>query len=590
MSKLGIHFPNAGFRNLDALWSIPWDHFVMLDINRDWVPEIRLRFPRATILVRAYLENWAETDPIGWARSIASWADELRPFGIELTFANEQNLAVEGHPLGARPGAEYPPASLYQDILHWNLAVIRELRALLPWVTIHFPALSQGHSDDEPDGGYLGFEILREAITLCDVLDVHVYWDENRSEQRQSVYFAERYRLAHALFPEMPLFVSEAGMLSSATGNTDGAARWLDALPEYVTGACWFIWDSDSKNRMWILRDKPALVRTLQTYGVTHASPVPADSVASPVSIAERIIVSTTPFASARFTAADGRKQLIGYSHIIIPDDGVGKTTSEDHARKLLRGDLVQCLFALEQRIRVGLTSNQKAALLSLIFDVGDSESFTRVLDIIDGSDGIDVTKLRGAWKGASRGDSPGGPQRRQVELALFLRDVIGPAALRPIAGARPLTLTPVAVYTASVAGWITAKHGGLYDVIGVWYDGGPSSLAGSGELTPALGESRGGIAVRVEDENGTGIPAELVMRRKGERVEASQVQWTDAVGAAWFPLDDTSEFVPATSRGPDRIQVGDCIVSGLGTPIPQDGPPAQARYFIRVKKTTQLW
>ncbi len=588
MSKLGIHFPNSGFRNLSALWSIPWGDFVVLHTNQDWVPEIRTRFPDATILVRAYLENWATADPTAWAHSIARWAEELRPFGIELTFANEQNLAAEGHPLGARPGADYPPASLYHDILRWNLQVIRELRALLPWITLHFPALSQGHSDDEPDAGYVGFEILREAVELCDVLDVHVYWDESIPGQRKSIQFGERYRLTHALFPSMRLFVSEAGMPSTVEENEDAAEKWLEALPDYVTGACWFIWDSDFKNQPWILRDRPAFVQRLRQFGLARSAPVPTESVFSPVSIAESVIHSITPLAPVRYPLPDGVSSLIGYSHIIKPDDARIDTISEDAARMLLRSDLAKCLSEIERRIDVTLTTNQKAALLSLAFDLGNSAGVAAVLKTISASNMLDITEIRRAWLRASGDDSPNGLRRRQVEFALFARDVIVAGILPRTDRTLLLRLLPVAIYPAYAARWILAKQGRLYEAVGIWHETDYTRLR-SWQNGTGQGGNLGEIVVRVEDENGVGIPAELVVRRHASWAEVSKIQWTDATGIVRFALDATSEFSPATSRGPDRIEIGDCLVSGLGTPIPENGAPGPALYFIRVRRNSQF-
>jgi GH24 family phage-related lysozyme (muramidase) len=586
MSKLGIHFPNAGFRDLDALWSVPWDHFVVLHLNREWVPEIRLRYPQATILVRAYLENWAATEPDGWARSIAQWAEELRPFNIELTFANEQNLAAEGHPMGARPGAEYPPASLYQDILDWDVAVISELRALLPWATIHFPALSQGHSDDRSDAGYIGFEMLRDAVEMCDVLDAHVYWDESTNGQREDIYLGERYRLLHSLFPNKPIYISECGTLPSGPARNDNRVTdWIEALPDYVAGACWFIWDSDLQNQPWILRDIPPRVQALRAYGLSHAVPCPVESMFSPVAIALRLILSTTSFNPTRYTPNGGTTQAIGYGHAIQPDEQIGGLLSEQDASKLLQEDLIKCLQELEQRVNRILTVIQKAALLSLIYELDISLLTPDLVEALNKSDIFGAADIISRSPNANSKNPAASIRRRQMEIALFQRESLRQSLLRSptIAISSPQTTAPCCI--ASTAHWISVKQGERFQVVGVWYY--PDS-AEAVQQVAALGAAMisSEVYVKVEEESGLGIPAELVIRRWNNQSGECEPQFSDAFGAVRFNLGDRSKFNPTEGPGPDRIHIGDCIIAGLGIPIRGGTSTSHMQYVIRIRKT----
>lgn len=263
-SKLGIHYANANFRALEQLSSIAWNAVTVLHLNRNRVPEIRAKYPDALLLIRAYLDNWYTTDPGRWAQEIATWWKDVAPFTKHLTWANEQNLTDEGHPLGA--GTQiYPPRQVYEDIRDWNLIVIAELRQLCPGAILHFPALSQGHSDDQNDAGYVGFEILRSAVDACDYLDVHTYW--NGAANRESVYFGRRYEKLRALFPDKRMFISECGADVDMQRN-DGAdyVAWLNGLPDYVEGACFFIWDSDGANAGWTIWNKPRIVDALKNY------------------------------------------------------------------------------------------------------------------------------------------------------------------------------------------------------------------------------------------------------------------------------------------------------------------------------------
>ncbi len=273
-SNLGIHVANARFRNMSDFFAIPWTSFFVLHLNRDQVPQLRAKYPDSQIIVRAYTNNWHDQDPVAWAESIAQWANELKPYGIELTFANEQNLQAEGHPQGAGGAILYPPKQLYVDVLNWNLAVIRKLRELVPWARLHFPALSQGHSDDQDDAGYIGFEILRPAVEACDVLDVHTYWNPGQSVN--DLYFGRRYEKVRALFPKMAMFVSECGAYPADDPHVPSEyVQWLNNLPQYVEGATFFIWDSDAANAIWTIADKPNIVANFKSYQPPQVQPSP---------------------------------------------------------------------------------------------------------------------------------------------------------------------------------------------------------------------------------------------------------------------------------------------------------------------------
>jgi hypothetical protein len=210
-SRSGLCISNIStLRGQNDLYSIHWGSFVVLHLNRGFVPDLRAHFPNATIVMRAYTPNWYAQDPVQWAQQIAAWATELRPHTVDWTFANEQNLSGEGHPKGAPyNGTPFPPQQVYADINAWNLKVVQTLRSLVPWVRIHWPALSQAHSDDKNDAGYVGFEICRPSIEACDVLDVHTYWNiGNPDGSVESPWYGRRYEKVRELFPNIPLYIS----------------------------------------------------------------------------------------------------------------------------------------------------------------------------------------------------------------------------------------------------------------------------------------------------------------------------------------------------------------------------------------------
>lgn len=270
-SRNGIHVSNVGtLLNPSDFYAVSWTNLVVLHLNKGFVPDLRAHYPNALILMRAYTNNWFGQDPVEWAQQIAGWANELKPYTVDWTFANEQNLAAEGHPNGAPyNGTPYPPASLYSDINAWNLKVVNALRQLAPFVRIHWPALSQGHSDDQDDGtGYVGLELCRSSVEACDVMDVHSYFNVgNPAGAWNSPWYGKRYQRVHALFPDKPIYISEYGGTFPDTPGADAEYKnWLDDLPDYVLGAAAFIWDSDAANAKWIIYNQKPMVAMFKAY------------------------------------------------------------------------------------------------------------------------------------------------------------------------------------------------------------------------------------------------------------------------------------------------------------------------------------
>ena len=286
--KPGLHIANVATD--DAWREIDWGAYTLLHDQRALLPTL----PKDRIkLVRFYLPDWYHTGARAWAELIADVYNRgVKQWTKHITWANEMNLRDEGHPLARlytdhprnmrmqeifdaqkwlvernsdSASVIYPPRSVYEDIRDWNLTVIKELRRLCPDAILHFPALSQGHSDDQNDAGYVGFEILRPAVEACDYLDVHTYW--NGEANRESVYYGKRYEKAHSLFPNKRLFVSEFGSdVDMQSDNGQDYVAWLQALPSYIEGACAFIWDSDSANAGWRIRVRPNIVKSLKEY------------------------------------------------------------------------------------------------------------------------------------------------------------------------------------------------------------------------------------------------------------------------------------------------------------------------------------
>jgi len=267
-NRWGMHAPNNNRpRNMGEFFDAGFQNYTVLHGNENFIPEIRGRYPNAKILVRMFLTNWDEKNTSEWAREIAEVMNRNRPFTNEVTWANEQNLDLEGHPQGASPQQPVPPASLYRDINAWNLEMIRRLRQVIPWARLHYPAFANDHSDDKNQGGYVGLEICRQSIEAADVMDCHVYWRVD--DGPLTTDGGQRFTLTHSFFPNKPIFISECGNFAVRDQRSpEQYVRWMHSLYHYpyVEGATFFIWDSDAapENALNKITDNGALVRTLR--------------------------------------------------------------------------------------------------------------------------------------------------------------------------------------------------------------------------------------------------------------------------------------------------------------------------------------
>lgn len=419
-SRLGIHLPNGGFHGMWALDSFHWNAFVALHLNRNLIPEIREHYPDALVLVRHYLENWYASDPHRVALDIADWYPSVKAYTRHITFANEQNLASEGAPYGGL----YPPDSLYEKINEWNLAVVKELRRLCPDAVIHFPALSQGHSDDQNDFGYVGFEICRPAVEACDYLDVHTYW--NGAANREDIYYGRRYRKARALFPNKRMFISECGSDVSMQRD-DGAdyVAWLNGLEGYVEGACFFIWDSDVANAGWTIWNKSGITSAFKHY-VPPVSPAPEPTPA-PVTSRPRAMLIALLRAFEKFSPKwydDGKgHKSIGYGHQGTPEEIRLWTAPMQRwqAVEVLNRDVERYIRAVDLNVTVPVSDAQWIALCSLCFNIGvGAFSSSDLLEKLNRGDRVGAASEFERWVYSGSVVMPGLVERRNVERDLF--------------------------------------------------------------------------------------------------------------------------------------------------------------------------
>lgn len=207
----GIHLPN-GDMDLSKFSDVVGDGcYTLLHPQAGVLGELRRRQPSALVLVRMYTPNWCALDPRQWARDCAEVYRQVKGYTKHLTWANEQQLRDEsGGVIGADAGHR-ATADDYRKIHTWNLAWLDEFKrqAGCADAILHYPAFATGHSDDQNDYGFVGLDICRPGIEQCHILDRHYYWDVNAGPEDK--WGCQRIALAHALFPDHPIFVSEAG-------------------------------------------------------------------------------------------------------------------------------------------------------------------------------------------------------------------------------------------------------------------------------------------------------------------------------------------------------------------------------------------
>ncbi len=248
-NKLGIHLPNGQLRDY-AVYELGVSHYTMLHGELYLLPRT-LEASDGVVLVRFYLPAWTERNPRQWAAECAGIWDsnaQLRQTErVHFTPANEMNLALEA--FGAGQEYRQPECETrghYQRINDWLLAWLDEFarRTGCPAARLHWPAVAYGHSDDNPDRGFVGLEECRASVDAYGVLDCHPYWYV--AGQIDSEWYGHRFVRLHGLFPDKPIFCSEAGNFNVTSPTTAGEiVSWFDSLYRYpyVIGGTPFIWE-----------------------------------------------------------------------------------------------------------------------------------------------------------------------------------------------------------------------------------------------------------------------------------------------------------------------------------------------------------
>lgn len=178
---MGLHLQDN--KDPQRILAVNAKNYTVLD-GESIMPYIRENISDAVFCYRLM-----QVDPIDWsaqkhngrgqaqkALAVFNRTDNFgRPLMTSRDFftpANEMNLALE------KGNNTIDMQRIYYDIAQWSYDFADEWRRLGAPCGIVSPALSPGHSEDQEDEpGIIGFEILKDAWNLYDLIGVHCYWE-----------------------------------------------------------------------------------------------------------------------------------------------------------------------------------------------------------------------------------------------------------------------------------------------------------------------------------------------------------------------------------------------------------------------------
>jgi lysozyme len=167
--------------------------------------------------------------------------------------------------------------------------------------------------------------------------------------------------------------------------------------------------------------------RVALQYALPEASPdttsYPPDAPNSPLRMDTRNIALLQRFEGFRNTPYldAGGKLTIGYGHLIRPDQTYTQL-SADEARDLLLADVQVAEAEVKRKVRVKLTQNQYAALVSLVYNIGSGQfERSELLRRLNGGDMAGAADQFLRWSKVRGRELPGLYDRRATERELFL-------------------------------------------------------------------------------------------------------------------------------------------------------------------------
>lgn len=142
--------------------------------------------------------------------------------------------------------------------------------------------------------------------------------------------------------------------------------------------------------------------------------------VATPViAIAMSIIMAFEGFSETPYKCPGGYS-TIGYGHVLEEGEQNIVTMTEEEARDYLEADCKVCLQAINRSIKAPLNDNQKAALISLCYNIGTTALVDSTLRKKINA-GLDASSEFLRWDRVRGKRLKGLTKRRRVERQIFL-------------------------------------------------------------------------------------------------------------------------------------------------------------------------
>ena len=272
-ARLGLHASaDAGIASGEASM-FATAKIEMVKILSNMPPEhcaaLRDKTPGAPFVIRVYQDGWdrpggiSPSQFIDWnTTDVVRYMPLLDGRTVHIELHNEPNLVDEGLTHVWGNGREFSD---------WLMPVIADFRKTFPTKSLVFPGLSPG--GDVAGIRYDSYRFVQEAaqaIALCNVLGVHVYWQKDLWPMNMALDQLDMYR---RLFPDKPILITEASNNRASTSASVKGAEYIAFWRELqrrleVLGVTYFVgsasnpswgWSSGT-GEVWLGSDVPVVV------------------------------------------------------------------------------------------------------------------------------------------------------------------------------------------------------------------------------------------------------------------------------------------------------------------------------------------
>jgi len=133
------------------------------------------------------------------------------------------------------------------------------------------------------------------------------------------------------------------------------------------------------------------------------------------------LISSFEGFSSTIYYCAGG-KPTIGYGHVLCKGEECLEPMSQEVAEDHLKKDAAWAAYAVDKLVHKPLTQNQRAALISLVFNIGSGNfQASTIRSRLNQGDYAGAANSFWMWRRANGKILPGLVRRREAEKNMFI-------------------------------------------------------------------------------------------------------------------------------------------------------------------------